>query len=87
MPSLNACWKLCSCQASTSRTPPSRYRGTSERIWASSLWCFDPRSTAGGGAVGRLGGMMASSALRYSQVITNYVIPCLGTTPLVDVGP
>jgi hypothetical protein len=39
---VDRCWKLCSCPARTSRIPPSRYRGTSERIWASSLWCLGP---------------------------------------------
>jgi len=57
----------------TGRTPVDAYL----RWWLSDV--VEPRVASGS--------LKASSAFRYSQVITTYVIPCWGTTPLVDIGP
>lgn len=57
----------------TSRTPADTYL----RWWLADV--VEPRVASGG--------LKRSSAFRYGQVITSYVIPCWGSTPLVDIGP
>jgi len=57
----------------TGRTPADTYL----RWWLSDV--VEPRVASGS--------LKRSSAFRYSQVITRYVIPCWGSTPLVDIGP